>query len=260
MKSYDMLIQAETGLASLTGPAEAPGRVGASVTDIAAGLNAYAAILEALVARERTGSGALIRVSLFDATAEWMAVPLIHYEHSGRAPARMGLAHPSVAPYGLFATADGKEILIAIQNEREWRRFCAEILGDAEARSRPALQRQQQTGRASRRGRRAGRRRVRPTLARRARRAAESRRNRLRQFQHGRGFLASSASAADYGRDARGRRASCPPPRPYSKRSDSPAASRRSASTRRRCAPNLRDERRLSRARRSCWRSAGRPR
>jgi itaconate CoA-transferase len=131
MKSYDMLIQAETGLASLTGPAEAPGRVGASVTDIAAGLNAYAAILEALVARERTGSGALIRVSLFDATAEWMAVPLIHFEYAGRTPARMGLAHPSVAPYGVFATADGKEILIAIQNEREWQRFCAEILGNA---------------------------------------------------------------------------------------------------------------------------------
>jgi itaconate CoA-transferase len=131
MKSYDMLIQAETGLASLTGPAEAPGRVGASVTDIAAGLNAYAAVLEALMARERTGAGALILVSLFDATAEWMAVPLIHFEQTGRAPARMGLAHPSVAPYGLFATADNKEILIAIQNEREWRRFCAEILGDA---------------------------------------------------------------------------------------------------------------------------------
>ena len=131
MKSYDMLIQAETGLASLTGPAEAPGRVGASVTDIAAGLNAYAAILEALIARQQTGAGALIRVSLFDATAEWMAVPLIHFDHGGRAPARMGLAHPSVVPYGLFATGDGKEILIAIQNEREWRRFCAEILGDA---------------------------------------------------------------------------------------------------------------------------------
>jgi itaconate CoA-transferase len=131
MKSYDMLIQAETALASLTGPAEAPGRVGASVTDIAAGLNAYAAILEALMARERTGAGALIRVSLFDATAEWMAVPLMHFEYGGRAPERMGLAHPSVAPYGLFVTADDKEILIAIQNEREWRRFCAEILGDA---------------------------------------------------------------------------------------------------------------------------------
>ncbi len=130
MKSYDMLIQAETGLASLTGPAQAPGRVGASVTDIAAGLNAYAAILEALMARQRTGDGALIRVSLFDATAEWMAVPLIHFDYGGRAPERMGLAHPLVAPYGLFPTGDGKEILIAIQNEREWRRFCAEILGD----------------------------------------------------------------------------------------------------------------------------------
>jgi crotonobetainyl-CoA:carnitine CoA-transferase CaiB-like acyl-CoA transferase len=130
MKSYDMLIQAETGLASLTGPAEAPGRVGASVSDIAAGLNAYAAILEALIARARTGGGALIRVSLFDATAEWMAVPLMHFDQGGKVPARMGLAHPSVAPYGLFATADGKEILIAIQNEREWQRFCAEILGN----------------------------------------------------------------------------------------------------------------------------------
>src|SRR5215472_16043987 len=131
MKSYDMLIQGETGLASLTGPAEAPGRVGASVTDIAAGLNAYAAILEALIARQRTQDGALIRVSLFDATAEWMAVPLLHLDYAGRTPAGMGLAHPSVAPYGLFATGDGKEILIAIQNEREWRRFCAEILGAA---------------------------------------------------------------------------------------------------------------------------------
>jgi crotonobetainyl-CoA:carnitine CoA-transferase CaiB-like acyl-CoA transferase len=130
MKSHDMLIQAETGLASLTGPAAAPGRVGASVTDIAAGLNAYAAILEALLARERTGAGTLLRVSLFDATAEWMAVPLIHLDYGGQAPERMGLAHPSVAPYGLFATGDGKEILIAIQNDREWRRFCDEILGD----------------------------------------------------------------------------------------------------------------------------------
>ena len=85
--------------------------------------------LEALSAPQRTGAGALIRVSLFDATAEWMAVPLIHLDYD-RAPTRMGLAHPSVAPYGVFATADGKEILIAIQNEREWRRFCAEILGE----------------------------------------------------------------------------------------------------------------------------------
>jgi itaconate CoA-transferase len=131
MKSYDILIQAETGLASLTGPPEAWQRVGASVTDIAAGLTAYAAILEALIARDRTGIGALIRVSLFDATAEWMTVPMVHLDYGHQAPVRMGLAYPSVALYGIFATAAGKEIVIAIQNEREWRRFCFDILGDA---------------------------------------------------------------------------------------------------------------------------------
>src|SRR5579875_3662815 len=114
MKAYDLLIQAETGLANLTGPPEAPGRVGVSVSDIAAGLNAYAAILEALYARERTGKGALLSLSLFDATAEWMAVPLLHYEYGGKAPERMGLKHPSIAPYGAFAAADGKEIVISI--------------------------------------------------------------------------------------------------------------------------------------------------
>ena len=131
MKAYDLLIQAETGLAELTGPPEAPGRVGVSVSDIAAGLNAYAAILEALVARERSGRGAVLSVSLFDATAEWMAVPLLHFDFGGKAPQRQGLRHPSIAPYGAFLAADGKEIVIAIQNEREWARFCAEILGDA---------------------------------------------------------------------------------------------------------------------------------
>jgi crotonobetainyl-CoA:carnitine CoA-transferase CaiB-like acyl-CoA transferase len=131
MKAYDLLIQAETGLAHLSGPPEAPGRVGVSVSDIAAGLNAYAAIIEALYARERSGAGAVVSVSLFDATAEWMAVPLLHHDYGGKAPTRQGLKHPSIAPYGAFAAADGKEIVISIQNEREWRRFCAEILGDA---------------------------------------------------------------------------------------------------------------------------------
>jgi itaconate CoA-transferase len=131
MKAYDLLIQAETGLAHLSGPPEAPGRVGVSVSDIAAGLNAYAAILEALYARERSGEGSVISVSLFDATAEWMAVPLLHYDYGGKAPTRQGLKHPSIAPYGAFAAADGTEIVISIQNEREWRRFCAQILGDA---------------------------------------------------------------------------------------------------------------------------------
>jgi crotonobetainyl-CoA:carnitine CoA-transferase CaiB-like acyl-CoA transferase len=129
MKAYDLLIQAETGLVSLTGPPEAPGRVGVSVSDIAAGLNAHAAILEALYARERSGRGALIEVSLFGATAEWMAVPLIHF-NAGNAPQREGLRHPSIAPYGAFEAIDGKEIVICIQNEREWARFCAGILGN----------------------------------------------------------------------------------------------------------------------------------
>ncbi|MDB5405441.1 MAG: putative carnitine dehydratase/acyl-CoA transferase-related [Rhodospirillales bacterium] len=130
MKAYDLLIQAETGLAAITGPPEAPGRVGVSVSDIAAGLDAYAAILEALFRRERTGAGDHVAVSLFDATAEWMAVPLIFQDCTGKAPARVGLAHPSIAPYGAFATGDGKAIVIAIQNEREWARLCGEILGD----------------------------------------------------------------------------------------------------------------------------------
>jgi crotonobetainyl-CoA:carnitine CoA-transferase CaiB-like acyl-CoA transferase len=131
MKAYDLLIQAETGLAHLSGPPEAPGRVGVSVSDIAAGLNAYAAILEALYARERSGEGAELSISLFDATAEWMAVPLIHHDYGGRAPSRVGLKHPSIAPYGAFTAADGKVIVISIQNEREWARFCDAILGDA---------------------------------------------------------------------------------------------------------------------------------
>jgi itaconate CoA-transferase len=130
MKAYDLLIQAETGLAEITGPPEAPGRVGVSVSDIAAGLNAYAAILEALLERQRSGEGAAIEVSLFDATAEWMAVPLIHHDYTGKAPERVGIRHPSIAPYGVFTAGDGKPFVIAIQNEREWVRLCAEILGN----------------------------------------------------------------------------------------------------------------------------------
>ena len=137
MKAYDLLIQGETGLAAVTGSPEAPGRVGVSVSDIAAGLNAYAAILEALYRRERTGEGALLHVSLFDATAEWMAVPFIHHRYGGHAPERVGLRHPSIAPYGAFATADGSAIIISIQNEREWARFCTVILGRPEIATDP---------------------------------------------------------------------------------------------------------------------------
>lgn len=130
MKSYDMLVQAETGLASITGGPEAPARVGVSVCDIAAGMYAHQAVLEALLRRARTGVGAAIQVSLFDGMADWMAVPLLFEDYGPGAPARAGLRHPSVAPYSAFASADGTPILISIQNDREWRGFCAAILED----------------------------------------------------------------------------------------------------------------------------------
>ena len=129
-KAYDLLIQAESGLASVTGGPESASRVGVSVVDIATGMNAYEAILEALIARGRTGQGADIRVSMFDAMAEWMTVPLLH-GRAGNAPKRIGLAHPSVAPYGVFDTKDGVPILISIQNDREWVVLARDVLEDA---------------------------------------------------------------------------------------------------------------------------------
>jgi formyl-CoA transferase len=128
-KAYDMLIQAESGVASLTGGPEAPARVGVSVCDVAAGMNAYEAILEALIARGRTGEGAAISISMFDAMADWMTVPLIQHE-GDQPPRRMGLAHTSIAPYGVFKTKDGADILISIQSDREWRVLAEKVLDD----------------------------------------------------------------------------------------------------------------------------------
>jgi formyl-CoA transferase len=127
-KAYDLLIQAESGLASITGGPDDPSRVGVSIVDIATGATAHAAILEALIARARTGKGADIRISMFDVMADWLAVPLLNAE-AGNPPQRMGLAHPSIAPYGVFRTKDGKDILISIQSEREWKKLCADVLG-----------------------------------------------------------------------------------------------------------------------------------
>ncbi len=132
MKAYDLLIQAETGLASITGSADAPGRVGISVADIATGMYAWSAILEALIARGIKGYGQHIEVSLFDALADWMTVPLLWQDYGEKAPERVGLSHPSICPYGAFKTADGKTILLSIQNDREWQRFCKEILVDSD--------------------------------------------------------------------------------------------------------------------------------
>jgi len=129
-KAYDLLIQADSGLSSVTGGPEAPARVGVSVVDVATGMNAYQAILEALIGRERTGEGAAISVSLFDAMADWMTVPLLHYE-GGKPPQRIGLAHPSISPYGVFKSRDGADILISIQNDREWRVLADKVMGDS---------------------------------------------------------------------------------------------------------------------------------
>ena len=127
MKAYDLLIQAESGIAWTTGTPDEPGRVGVSICDIACGMYAYGAILDALLLRERSGEGSALRLSLFDAAANWMTVPLLHQEYGGRPPARLGLRHPSIAPYGVFKTSDGRDILIAVQNEREWEALCVAL-------------------------------------------------------------------------------------------------------------------------------------
>ncbi len=130
-KAYDLLIQAESGLCSITGGPNEPSRVGVSVVDIATGATAHAAILEALIGRGITGDGADIRISMFDVLADWLCVPLLQHE-GGKTPTRIGLAHPSIAPYGVFTTRDGKQLLISIQSEREWAVLCAKVLRQPE--------------------------------------------------------------------------------------------------------------------------------
>ena len=129
MKAYDLLIQAESGLCAITGTPDQPGRVGVSVCDIACGMYAYQAVLEALIERGRTGTGKTIQVSLFAAMADWMTVPLLQSQYGGKSPKRVGLAHPTIAPYGAFPAKDGRPVLISIQNEREWKRLCSDVLG-----------------------------------------------------------------------------------------------------------------------------------
>jgi len=128
MRAYDLLVQAESGLCEVTGTPDGPGRVGVSVCDIACGMASHAAILEALYHRERTGEGRAITASLFAGMADWMNVPYLQAVYGGSAPKRAGLHHPSIAPYGAYRTGDGKQVVIAIQNQREWRRLCDEVL------------------------------------------------------------------------------------------------------------------------------------
>ena len=131
MKAYDLLVQCESGMASITGTPEAPGRIGVSACDINCGQQAYAAILEALIERESSGQGCVIQVSLFDGMAEWLAVPLLHYDYAGKIQPRVGINHATISPYGAYRCADGLDIVMAIQNEREWQRFCELVLGDS---------------------------------------------------------------------------------------------------------------------------------
>ncbi len=128
MKAYDMLVQAESGMCSITGSPEQPGRIGVSACDVACGMYSYMAILEAIISRERSGEGSAIRTSMFDCMADWMTVPLLLHDYAGKAPKRTGLSHPMIQPYGAYKTKGGRPILIAIQNEWEFVRFCDEVL------------------------------------------------------------------------------------------------------------------------------------
>jgi crotonobetainyl-CoA:carnitine CoA-transferase CaiB-like acyl-CoA transferase len=132
LKAYDLIVQAETGLCSITGTPESAARVGVSVCDIAAGMTAHAAILQALFARERTGQGRQIEVSLFDALADWLNVPYLQHRYGNFETPRSGVNHPSLAPYGAYATQGGQQIIFSVQNQREWRQLCELVMEDAE--------------------------------------------------------------------------------------------------------------------------------
>jgi len=133
-KAYDMLIQGESGLLAVNGTPEDSARVGISICDIAAGTAAHSAILQSLIARGRSGKGRAIEVSLFHAIADWMNVPYLQTRYGKRPPPRLGLQHPTIAPYGAFRCEDGKAVLLSVQNEREWAKLCKEVL------AQPALE------------------------------------------------------------------------------------------------------------------------
>lgn len=127
MKAYDLLVQAESGLCSVTGTTDQPAKVGVSIADMGTGMNAYAAILEALLMRAVTGAGTAVEIAMFDSMAEWMAVPLLHFEHTGKVAGRHGMAHASIYPYRPYRCADG-EVIIAVQNAAQWGKFCRIVL------------------------------------------------------------------------------------------------------------------------------------
>jgi len=137
MKAYDLLVQSESGLLSVTGTEEEMAKVGISVADIAAGMYAYSSILAALLQRERSGRGVVLDVSMLEATVEWMGFPLYYAYAGAQPPPRAGAAHATIYPYGPFTTGDDKVMMMAIQNEREWQAFCARFLDDPQLAFRP---------------------------------------------------------------------------------------------------------------------------
>ena len=137
LKAYDLLVQAESGLVAVSGAPGDWGRIGVSLCDIGAGMNALIGILDAIARRRLTGEGDHIDVSLFGTAAELMAVPYLQTRYGGKEPQQVGLKHPGVAPYGVFKCRDGREVLIAIQNEREWVNFCEVFMADSALATHP---------------------------------------------------------------------------------------------------------------------------
>jgi itaconate CoA-transferase len=127
-KAYDLLIQCEAGLVSVTGTKDTPSKVGISIADICAGMYAYTGILTALIAREKTGKGTFFEVSMLEALGEWMGYPMYYATYGGIDPDRTGASHATIYPYGPFNSGDGKKVFLGLQNEREWIRFCKEVL------------------------------------------------------------------------------------------------------------------------------------
>src|SRR5690554_6112216 len=131
-KAYDLLIQSESGFLSVTGSPDAPAKAGCSMSDIAAGMYAYSSILASLLLRERTGEGARIDVSMLESTVEWMGFPMYYAFNGATPPPRAGASHATIYPYGPFAVGDGSEIMLGLQNEREWVSFCEQVLKQPE--------------------------------------------------------------------------------------------------------------------------------
>jgi crotonobetainyl-CoA:carnitine CoA-transferase CaiB-like acyl-CoA transferase len=139
-KAYDLLIQCEAGLVSITGTEDTPSKAGISIADIAAGMYAYSGILTGLIARNQTGKGTVMEISMLEALGEWMGYPLYYAGYGGENPRRTGAQHATIYPYGPFATGDRKMVFLGIQNEREWEQFCAIVLRKPELTEDPRFQ------------------------------------------------------------------------------------------------------------------------